>query len=345
MHASHIFLVRFFGFMLLSSVISAQTEVTRIPLNNGTVTIEVTPDIGGRVLSASLIDKPNFLHIGAAVETDPNPPVTPESNNIMYFGHETWVGPQSEWWIHQLLNPQRAAVKAVWPPDPFLILAKNTVLEKTAQHVILQSPNSPVSGVAMKKTFSLVEDNPNQIRLDVTAQNIRDSSVAWDIWFNTRVPHTTNVYVPVASMGDVRVEHFTDATYGPLEHTFNDGFFALENFSPTRHQGRKGKVFIQPAQGWMAAFSGQQLLIIQFSLQSKNLIHPEQGQVELYQEFLNERLDEGLLELEVHAPYRRLKPHESMSATEIWTLLPYSDEQTPAAQRAFLRRLLDQSVL
>lgn len=331
--------------MLLSSVLSAQAEVTRIPLNNGTVKIEITPDIGGRILLASLVDKPNFLHIGAAVESDSNPSVTSESNNIPYFGHETWVGPQSQWWVHQLLNPQRAAAKAVWPPDPFLILAKNTVQERNAQQIVLQSPNSPISGVAMQKTFSLVEGKPNQIRLDVTAQNIRDSNVAWDIWFNTRVAHTANVYVPVASMDDVRVEHFTDATYGPLEHNINDGFFALENFSPNTHQGRKGKVFIQPAKGWMAAFSGQQLLIIQFALQPKNVIHPEQGQIELYQEFLNERLGDGLLELEVHAPYKTLKPRESMSATEIWTLLPYGGEQTPVAQREFLRELLERSVL
>lgn len=331
--------------MLFSPALSVQADVTRIPLSNGTVTIEITPDIGGRVLSASLVDKPNFLLIGTAVESDPNPSVTPESNNIPYFGHETWVGPQSQWWVHQLLNPQRAATKAVWPPDPFLILAKNTVQEKNAQQVSLQSPNSPISGVAMQKTFSLVEDKPNQIRLDVTAQNIRDSNVAWDIWFNTRVPHTTNVYVPVASMKDVRVEHFTDAIYGPLEHKFSEGIFALENFSPSKHQGRKGKVFIQPAQGWMAAFREQQLLIIQFSLQPKNAIHPEQGQIELYQEFLNDRPEHGLLELEVHAPYKTLKPDDSMSATEVWTLLPYNGEQTPEAQRTFLRGLIDQSIL
>jgi hypothetical protein len=345
MQAPHIFLVRIFLFMFLSSALAAQAEVTPISLDNGTVAIDVTPDIGGRVLSARLVDKPNFLRIGAAVISDPNPVVTPESYNIGYLGHETWVGPQSQWWAHQLLNPRRAAAKAVWPPDPFLILAKNTLQEKNAQQVIMQSPNSPISGVAMQKTFSLVQGKPNQIRLDVTVQNIRDSTVAWDIWFNTRVPHTTNVYVPVASMNDVRIQHFSDATYGQLEHNFTEGFFALENFSPSTHDGRKGKVFIQPAQGWLAAFRDEQLLIIQFALQPKSAIHPEQGQIELYQEFLNENLGEGLLELEVHAPYKTLNSRESMSATEVWTLLPYNNEQTPAAQRAFLRSLLDQSVL
>lgn len=331
--------------MFLSSSLSVQAEVARIPLANDTVALEVTPDIGGRILSASLVGKPNFLRIGAAVTSEPNPDVTPTSNNMSYFGHETWVGPQSQWWVHQLLNDERRQAKAVWPPDPFLILAKNAVQEKSAQQIVLQSPNSPISGVAMQKTFSLVDGKPNQIRLDVSAQNIRDSNVAWDIWFNSRVPHSTYVYVPVASMNEVRVEHFTDATYGPLEHSFNDGIFALKNHSPTTHQGRKGKVFIQPKQGWMAAFNEQQLLIIQFTLQPKSSIHPEQGQIELYQEFLNSSLDEGLLELEVHAPYKKLKPRESMSASETWTLLPYTGEQTLEAHTAFLHKLAAKNLI
>ena len=331
--------------MFLSSALFVQAEVTRIPLDNGTVAIEITPDIGGRVLSVGLVDKPNLLLIGAAVVSDPDPVVTPAANNIGYLGHETWVGPQSQWWTHQLVNPERSAAKAVWPPDPFLILAKNSVQEKNVQQVILQSPNSPVSGIAMQKTFALVDGKPNQIRLDVSAQNIRDTRIAWDIWFNTRVSYTTNVYVPVDSMNDVRIEHFTDNTYGPLEHRFHAGFFALENHSPSTHQGRKGKVFIQPSQGWMAAFGDQQLLIIQFALQPKNAIHPEQGQIELYQEFLNSSLDEGLLELEVHAPYKTLQPRESMAATEIWTILPYTGDHTPAAQIAFLHELTAAKVL
>lgn len=345
MPASSIFLVRIFFPMFLFSAVSAQAEISRVQLTNGTLVAEVTPDIGGRLLSVALVDQPNFLRVGAAVLSEPNPEVTPNADNIAYLGHETWVGPQSQWWVHQMVNPERGAIKAVWPPDPFLILAKHTVREKNAHHLVIQSPNSPISGVALQKTFSLVDGKPNQLRLNVSAQNIRDSNVAWDIWFNTRVHHSTNVYVPVASMNDVRIEHFTDATYGPLEHNFNDGFFALENFSPSAHQGRKGKVFIQPERGWMAAFRDQQVLIIQFALQPKSAIHPEQGQVELYQEFLNGSLDEGLLELEVHAPYKTLKPHESMSADEIWILLPYSGENTPAAQRAFLRTLEDQAIL
>lgn len=325
--------------MFAPLTLSAQAEVETIHLSNDVIAIEITPDIGGRLLSAHLLDKPNFLKVGDAVLADPDPVVSPEANNIGYLGHEIWVGPQSQWWQQQLVNDERRAAKAVWPPDPYLILAKNKTQEKNSQQVILQSPNSPVSGVGIKKTFSLVDGNSNQIKLDVEATNIRDSNVAWDIWFNSRVPHTSQVYVPVAHIDDVRVEHFSDATYDGLTHSFSDGIFALENTNPAQKKGRKGKVFIQPSQGWMAAFRDDQLLIIQFTLQPKSVIHPEQGQIELYQEFLQAEPGAGLLELEVHAPYKVLAPGASMSASEIWTLLPYSGAGTRAAQIAFLQQL------
>lgn len=342
----HDFGVRKFLLMFLLTSAATQAAVTPISLNNGSIALEVTPDIGGRVLSVGLVNQSNILLVGAAVISNPEPNVTPHAENIGYLGHETWVGPQSQWWIHQLVNTERSTAKSVWPPDPFLVIAKYDLQKNDNQQVMMRSPNSPVSGVAFQKTFSLIDDNPNQVRLAVSAENIRDSSVAWDIWFNTRVPHTTNVYVPVASMADVRVEHFVDAIYGPLIHNFSEGLFALENTAPsTTHQGRKGKVFIQPSQGWMAAFRDQQLFIIQFELQPKNAIHPEQGQIELYQEFLTSAMAEGVLELEVHAPYKTLKPRESMSATEIWTILPYAGANTPYAQKAFLRELLANKII
>ena len=345
MYKAYVNLLRKFFFMFVPLALSAQAEVERIILDNGTVAVEITPDIGGRLLSAKLPGQPNFLKTGEAVITDPDPVVSPEANNIAYFGHEIWVGPQSHWWTQQRLNDQRRAAKAVWPPDPYLILAKNKLVEKSPQRVILQSPNSPVSGVVVKKTYSLTDGAPNQIKLDVEAMNIRDTEVAWDIWYNTRVPYTTSIYVPVTDMKDIRIEHFSDATFDGLEHRFNNGIFSLENSSSIHKQGRKGKVFIQPAQGWMAAFRDKQLLIIQFALQPLNAIHPEQGQVELYQEFLNKKPHDGILELEFHAPYKTLSPGAAMSASETWTLLPYDGTANYESHLAFLVKLKAEGII
>lgn len=339
MYKARVNLLRNFLIMFVPLALSAQAEVEKIVLDNGTIAVEITPDIGGRVLSAQLQNQPNFLKIGEAVNTHPNPEVSPESYNIPYFGHETWVGPQSQWWVHQILNDERREAKAIWPPDPYLILAKNKILEKSQQHIVLQNPNSPISGVSLTKRYSLVEGNPNQVKLDVEAKNIRNTNVSWDIWYNTRVPYSVEIYVPVSSMDDVRIAHYSDATYDGLEHTFSDGFFSVENKNSDQKKGRKGKIFIQPSAGYMAAFSDKQVFIIRFELQPHNAIHPEQGQIELYQEFLNDVPQEGLLELEVHAPYKTLRPGETMAASETWTLLPYEGNSTRAAHIEFLKQL------
>lgn len=313
--------------------------IERIQLKNDTLAIEITSDIGGRVLSLALHGQPNFLLVNEQAVNQPAPVVTPTAHFIGYMGHETWVGPQSQWWQHQQLNAERRAAKAVWPPDPYLILSAHQIKEKNARQVIMQSPDSPVSGVRLQKQFALVEGEPNKIHLQVSAENIRDTSVAWDIWFNTRVPHTTAVYVPVADESDVRVQQITDDTYGPVTSEFDAGLWSLVNAPSPTHDGRRGKAFIQPTHGWMAAFRDQQVLIIQFPLEPKSSIHPEQGQIELYQEFRNGDNQPGMLELEVHAPYRTLAPGAAMRANETWWLMAYSGEQNAAAQRAFLRNL------
>ena len=71
----------------------------------------------------------------------------------------------------------------------------------------------------------------------------------------------------------------------------------------------------------MAAFTKGQLFVIEFDLQPREAIHPDQGQVELY---LDSDPDSGLLELEVHAPYRTLPPGGRMAASERWRAWPSS---------------------
>lgn len=318
----------------------AVAQVERIPLKTSALDVEVTPDIGGRMLSIALKGGENFLRVGEAVVTEPDPYIAPDADNVGYLAQEIWVGPQSQWWTQQRLNAERAEAKAIWPPDPYLILSKNQVLQRSAEGVALQAPPSPISGLVLSKSYSLVAGNPSQVRVEASARNFRDTPVAWDIWFNARVAPTTQVYVPVARAEDVRINQLPDDNYGPVSSSLKDGFFQLDLVDPAEgKQGSKGKVFIQPAAGWIAAFRDGQALILQFPLQPKNTIHPEQGQVELYLDYLPDLPKEGVLELEVHAPYKQLAPDASMSASETWTLLPYTGADTRAAHLAFLHSL------
>lgn len=320
--------------LLVVSVNASAVEVIR--LENASVVLEVTPELGGRGLGFSLKGRPNLLKIGEAVQTQPAPTLSATADDIAYLGHDVWVGPQEQWWVHQTVNPARRDAKANWPPDPYLAFGKTRIIERTPTRLVLEGGDSPVSGVRLSKTYALSASRADTVEVQASARNIRDTPVSWDLWFNTRTPGSTRVYVPVAHAGDARVESSTGPGIVPVASQVEGGLFSFQRLPlPENTVARRGKVFLQPSAGWMAGFSGGQLFVIRFPHHPRALIHPAQGQVELY---LDDQADpdESLLEMEVHAPYRTLGPGKEMQASESWTALAYDGPDTREAQVAFL---------
>ena len=310
----------------------------RLRLQTQEVTLEVTPALGGRVLHFSAAGMPNLIKVDDAVETQPSPRVSADADDIGYLGHDVWLGPQSGWWSDQTVNPSRRAESAPWPPDPYLAFATTTALEHSPQRLVLDGIDSPVTGVRLRKTF--VQDTGNSASIDVrvSARNIRGTPISRDLWFNTRASAAMSVFVPVASALDVRVEAGDDVTAPAWQVA--DGVFRLHPVPVVEGQPqRRGKVFLQPSAGWMAGFAEGQVFVIRFDHQPRESIHPEQGQVELYLDH-GKDIAAGLLELEVHAPFRTLGPGEEMEASEHWTALPYDGPDEPASQLAFLCRVV-----
>lgn len=316
---------------LAGACAAAQAQLPVYHLDNPTIRATVTDAIGGRLLHFSLAGKPNFLLVNESAG-DPHAPVDANSGNVGYLGHEVWVGPQSQWWQHQSVNPSRAAAKAPWPPDPYLSLARYTVTARSDRQIAFDSAASPVNGLQLHKRYVLVDGQPNTLELQARATNRRERDVAWDLWFNTRARPDTMVYVPVAGKEDVRTE-----PAGALLYTLDAGVLSLD-LPRAGQPARKGKLFAQPAAGWMAGFHGGQAFIVQFAHQPRAAIHPEQGQVELYLDADPAAPGKGLLEMEVHAPYRKLAAGADMTASERWTILPYDGPATRDAHLAFLRK-------
>ena len=312
--------------------------MTTHQLDNGVVRALATEAIGGRLLAFSLAGKPNFLKFDEQAG-DPAQAIDARTDNVGYLGHEIWLGPQSQWWTRQNVNPERAADKTPWPPDPYLSLAKYTVAKKTAQELIVDSPASPVSGIALSKRYALVPGKPNSLQVEVSATNRRQREVAWDIWFNTRTYGDTRVYVPLADGAEVRTQAIGSDAAAPLRYTVAERIFSLDLVAPPPGQSaRNGKIFLQPAYGWMAGFRGEQAFIVQFPLQARSAIHPDQGQIELFSHYQPAEMNMSLLEMEVHAPYVALEPGMTMKAAELWTIVPYEGPATRAAHIAFLRK-------
>jgi len=305
-------------------------EVERIRLQSREAAVEITPALGGRVLAFGRIGQPNLIKIGEPVVSQPTPVVSALANDIGYLGHDVWLGPQSGWWSDQHVNPARRDAKAVWPPDPYLAFAQTRVVARTPDRLVLEGVDSPVTGVRLLKSFAFDPADPATLEVTALARNIREHPVARDLWFNTRTSAATRVYVPVAHARDVRIDAVEDQA--PAWHVV-DGVFA---FLPADGAvTRRGKAFLQPSAGWMAGFAQGQVFVIRFDHRPRAAIHPDQGQVELY---LDHGADvaAGLLEMEVHAPFRTLAPGEAMQARERWTVLPYEGADTPQAHLAFV---------
>lgn len=318
-----------------SNVFGSSSSVVFI--HNGNTEVGILPDVGGRIVVLRQIGHENLLKASPELwdESASERPVPDAKRPLMksYYGQIVWVGPQSDWWIQQDENPKLRDENAQWPPDPFLIYGNHQIMSQTDSLIVMQGPDSPVSGLRLIKAIMI--DPQGKVHFKVTGQNIRNESVKWDLWCNFRTSGLNQCYVPVAKASDVRVdnEQFQDKT---IPYDILDGYFT---FLPQVHaKGRKSsKAFIQPKSGWIAGFQQDQLLIIRFEKIERSQIHPNQGHVEIY-------LDVGkdsasLMELEHHAVYHNLEPGETMSTEEIWEIIPYSGDETPEAQVMFLESL------
>lgn len=300
-------------------------------LDNGVLQLTVTPALGGRLLEARLAGLPNIIKVGQAVRWQPDPPVSAEADDIAYLGHDVWVGPQSQWWSQQQVNSSRRQAAANWPPDPYLSLASTTVVHRDNHWLALQGEPSPVSGLSLHKQFKLSPQRADTAQLRVSARNVREQPVAWDLWFNTRVAAAARVFVPVAAASDVRLQPASPDPHSRPAYALEHGLLQLAARPGPQQVAQRGKLLLQPSAGWLAAFDQGQVLLIRFDRQPRRLIHPEQGQIELYVD-----TQTGLLELELHAPYRQLLPGQQMWAEEQWTLLRYDGADEPQSQRLFL---------
>jgi hypothetical protein len=322
--------------LCLAAACARAAEVERIRLQSAEMVVEVTPALGGRVLHAGRIGFPNLIKTGEPVASQPAPAVSAEADDIGYLGHDVWLGPQSGWWSDQHANPARRAAKAVWPPDPYLAFAETRVVARAPDRLVLEGIDSPVTGVRLLKSFAFDAADPATVVVTAVARNIRDRGIARDLWFNTRTSAATRVYVPVADARDVRVDAERNAAPA---WRIEAGVFSFVPASPDTAM-RRGKVFLQPSAGWMAGFAQRQAFVIRFEHQPRAAIHPEHGQVELYLDHARD-VQAGLLEMEVHAPFRTLAPGDAMQASERWTVLAYDGPETQAAQLAFLCERLD----
>lgn len=312
-------------------------------LRNDRVCVGVAPKAGGRVVLLRRSDGENVLKVDPLLLDGHRwrGKVTPQSRFEQWNGHTVWLGPQNDWWRHQQVHPRRQRTGAAWPPDPFIEKAAYTVTHRDRSRICLRGPESPVSGVRLDKTIDITPEGV--VEFTVTATNVRDHPLSWDLWLNTRVDGYARCYVPFADSGRHRVEGQRPDSKGKAEwirHEIDDGYFTFVPEAPSADIPKRwAKAFLHPSDGLIAAFTGRDALLIRFVRHDEDAIHPRQALVELYNALSHDR-DEALLELEYHAPYRTLEPGESMTAEQTWEIVSYAGGDTAEEHKAFLRSLV-----
>lgn len=298
-----------------------------IQLKNRNVEALVLPEVGGRIVSYHRIGKPNVLESDPALWDEPLSERLIPSPSMLdfkgYNGHEVWVGPQSQWWKQQTLNKEKIDSDLFWPPDPYISFGAYRVIAQSESSVIIEGETSPISGVRMTKRVSLEEDG--SLYFEVSAENMRDSEVSWDLWLITRVNGHNPNFVPVTSPSDVFLGEPSHPYQGRPTYKVENGYFS---FTPLVNDGRyeecTGKAYIKASKPIIIAHCGDERLTLEFEHHDWNTIHPEQAEIELYN-FVHKEASKSLLELEYHTPYKCLKPHETIETWSRWRLSPLNE--------------------
>lgn len=310
-----------------------------IELINAGITLKILPHIGGRIVHISLDGHNNIL------QSNPNdwdikhrPELSAFSDFKAYNGHIVWVGPQSDWWKQQKVNMQRREESSVWPPDPFIIYGEYTIESQTSNSVVLISSASPVSGIVLKKEF--VINNDGTVYQKVTATNVTDKVLKWDLWFNTRLHGLNLCYVPVNYIDkNLKVVINQLGSSEDADYTCSDNYFTFLPQQPSSDfHDRSSKAFIYPQKPYMYGFTDDSAIKIIFELHKANEIHPEQGLVEIYN-YTDSNDKNALLEMEYHSPYTQLMPGDSMEAWEVWELYKYDGARDRKSHIEFIEQI------
>ncbi|MBI9070265.1 MAG: DUF4380 domain-containing protein [Melioribacteraceae bacterium] len=318
--------------IILALIISACTmknenspnEGNIITLSNGKIEAKVLLNGGGGLVTFSNFKSENVLLSDESLWNNDlltNTDKYDEPKFYPFSGHINWVGPQSEWWTQQNEFPKLKEQKSVWPPDPYLVLGDYKLLNKTETLVKLISPKSKYSGVQFTKEYIINDDSSLDLILEM--ENIRDTEVSWDIWFNTRMNGFCKVYVPIATESDLRLEYRNGAGQEPINHIIENGFFSFIPEKPAHGKTEKvAKSFIYPNENRIYAFTENEMLVIEFDRYNRELTHPEQGMIEIFNSIRD--TGDALLELEYHSPYYKLESGESKLSKERWYLDKYN---------------------
>ena len=220
-----------------------QEEGDSYYLRQGPLSVEVVPDVGGRIGSVQYQGQDVLLADDRTVS--------------FFWGNVFWASPQSAW---------------DWPPEPVLDSAPYTVLQQDAA-LILTSAVAPHTGYQFVKRYALDSDTGALI-IDYQIHNRSDENRTLAAWEITRVPPSGLALFPTGET------EFISGQFSPM-HTVTLGDITWYEYDPELIESDQ-KMMTDGAEGWLAYVNDGIALIKQFPDVPAALNVPGEGEIEIY---------------------------------------------------------------
>ena len=274
----------FIAALLAAMVLTVGAQESRgqmVTLKNGDVTMTIDVEKGGKILSFKYQDKE----------------VLSQSRGPESFGSTFWTSPQKEW---------------NWPPVPEFDKAAYTLVEQSADRLVISSPVSERLGMSVGKDFSIdAADGAFVVGYSIKNEGSEPRRVApWEI---SRVKNEDGIIffeAPVDSIWPKGLMNF--------ETAYGAAWYKTDEAPQNRKVNADGK-------GWLAYCANGLLLVKKF--QDLQTEEPAPGEAEV-QVYVNR--GKSYIELESQGAYTLLQPGEKLHWTVRWYLKPVEADAVPS---------------
>jgi hypothetical protein len=266
-------------------------------MSNGSVSIVVVTEIGGRIMEYSL-DGQNVLWRNVS-ELGQIYPLSNELHN--YGGCKVWLTPEDQWSAAKdpIIDFGRVNVERLQSPKGLPILR------------VIGGP-SLVSGGLIIREISM--DDSGAVTFKQTLRNISSKPIEYGLWDITQISCPSLIAFPIRS--DSR---FDDGVQYIVAESKNSKQFSVrDGMAITNYAGEFGKIGADSNGPWMIGFEGNLAFVKQFGAMVKGGDYPDGGcSVEVY----TADARQNYMQMELLGPLTTLQPGGETSLIEHWQLL------------------------
>ncbi len=307
-------------------------------LSNGVASVQVVPDIGGRVIQYNLGSFEYFwVNQSLTGKLPPKSGLAPDGSWLNYGGEKLWPAPQG--WD----NAEQ------WPGPPDVVLDGSPYrcerLEKNGRKasIRLTSGEDPRSGIQFSRDIQLFAHS-SHVHFDATMTNIDTKPRRWGIWTNAQqnaaareaagkqgcYDKNIRVYCPINPKSKLPGGYcimFGDADNPSFQLDANHGIMCVH------YERRVGKIAMDSSAGWLATVHGTsgRVFVQRFKFDAGKE-YPDNASVEIWLngagKFVawgkeNEFKDDPIatppfIETELLSPFAALKPGERYTFPYDW---------------------------